>query len=136
MRQIKDYTVKEIHPNILYYGTPVVLLTTLNEDETVNISPISSSWALGNYVVLGLSRNGQAIVNLERHRECVINIPDPSLWENVERLACFTGKEKVPKYKQEMRFSYKKEKISSKWFNSCCFNGCKTYADSRMSPSN
>lgn len=43
-----------IQPKILYYGTPVILLNTLNEDETVNISPISSSWALGDCIVLGV----------------------------------------------------------------------------------
>lgn len=43
-----------IKPKILYYGTPVILLNTLNEDDTVNISPISSSWALGEYIILGI----------------------------------------------------------------------------------
>ena len=43
-----------IKPKILYYGTPVILLNTLNEDDTVNISPISSSWALGDYIILGI----------------------------------------------------------------------------------
>ena len=43
-----------IKPKILYYGTPVILLNTLNEDDTVNISPISSSWALGEHIILGI----------------------------------------------------------------------------------
>ena len=43
-----------INPKILYYGTPVILLTTLNEDGTVNISPLSSSWALGDCIILGI----------------------------------------------------------------------------------
>lgn len=43
-----------IQPKILYYGTPVILLNTLNEDDTVNITPISSSWALGDCIVLGI----------------------------------------------------------------------------------
>ncbi len=37
---------------ILYYGTPVILLNSLNEDETVNISPLSSSWVLGDCIIL------------------------------------------------------------------------------------
>lgn len=83
---------KMINPKILYYGFPVILLSTLNEDGTVNISPLSSSWALGDCIVLGIGLGGKAIENLERHPECVINIPDPSLWENVEQLAPYTGK--------------------------------------------
>ncbi|WP_077306146.1 flavin reductase family protein [Terribacillus halophilus] len=85
-----------IHPKILYYGNPVVLLTTANEDGTTNISPISSSWALGHMLVLGLGTDGKAYENLERQGECVLNLPGPDLWTHVERLASCTGKEKVP----------------------------------------
>ncbi|EFU40696.1 hypothetical protein PVOR_17529 [Paenibacillus vortex V453] len=102
---------KIIKPRILYYGTPVILLNTLNEDHTVNISPISSSWALGEYIILGIGLGGKAIENLERHPECVINIPDPSLWENVEQLAPLTGKYPVPDYKLESGFTYEKDKF-------------------------
>ncbi|PHE54081.1 hypothetical protein COF68_33635, partial [Bacillus toyonensis] len=81
-----SYT-ETIKPKILYYGTPVILLNSLNEDGTVNISPMSSSWALGDCIILGIGLGGKAIENLERHPECVINVPSPSLWENVEQLA-------------------------------------------------
>jgi flavin reductase (DIM6/NTAB) family NADH-FMN oxidoreductase RutF len=29
-------------PNILYLGTPVVLISTMNEDGSVNLAPMSS----------------------------------------------------------------------------------------------
>lgn len=102
-----------INPKILYYGTPVILLNTLNSDNSTNISPISSSWALGDYIILGIGTGGKAFENLEAHRECVINIPNPILWENVERLAPFTGKNPVPDYKKEHGFSYEKDKYSA-----------------------
>ncbi len=41
--EIGKNVYKEIHPKILYYGMPVYLLSTLNEDDTTNISPMSSS---------------------------------------------------------------------------------------------
>ncbi len=44
-----------INPTVLYIGTPVALITTLNIDGTTNISPMSSSWALFDRVVLGMS---------------------------------------------------------------------------------
>ena len=33
---------------VLYFGTPVALITTVNPDGSSNISPISSAWALGD----------------------------------------------------------------------------------------
>lgn len=111
MKKIAETTnTAIIQPKILYYGTPVILLNTLNEDETVNISPISSSWALGDCIILGLGVDGKALENLTRHAECVINVSDPSLWENVERLAHFTGKHPVPDYKINSGFRYEKDK--------------------------
>jgi flavin reductase (DIM6/NTAB) family NADH-FMN oxidoreductase RutF len=104
---------KKIQPQILYYGTPVILLTTLNEDGTVNISPLSSSWALGNYIILGLGTGGKAFENLKRHPECVINIPDPALWKNVERIAHYTGKNPVPEDKKLHGFTYNPEKYET-----------------------
>ncbi|MBH5316720.1 flavin reductase family protein [Paenibacillus sp. GSMTC-2017] len=101
-----------ITPSILYYGTPVILLTTCNEDDSVNISPLSSSWALGNYIVLGIGLGGKAIENVKRDPECVINIPSPALWSNVEKLAPFTGKYPVPDYKRNNRYTFEKDKFA------------------------
>ncbi|MFD3448946.1 flavin reductase family protein [Microbacteriaceae bacterium 4G12] len=103
---------KTIKPKVLYYGTPVILLNTLNEDGTVNISPLSSSWALGDCIVLGIGLGGKAIENLEQHPECVINVPNPFLWENVEQLALYTGKNPVPDYKKMNGFTYQKDKYN------------------------
>jgi flavin reductase (DIM6/NTAB) family NADH-FMN oxidoreductase RutF len=50
-----------IHPSILYFGTPVVLITTRNPDGSANITPMSSAWALADRVVIGLSGGGQGL---------------------------------------------------------------------------
>ena len=104
---------KEIKPNIMYYGTPTLILNTLNEDGTTNISPMSSSWALGDCIVLGIGLEGKAIENLDRHKECVINLPSPNHWENIEKISSYTGKKNVPSYKKEIGFTYKKDKYVS-----------------------
>ncbi|MFQ6319428.1 flavin reductase family protein [Bacillus halotolerans] len=104
---------KEIKPNIMYYGTSTFLLSTLNEDGTTNISPMSSSWALGNYIVLGVGLGGKAIENIKRHKECVINLPSPDLWKNVERISSFSGKKNIPPLKKQLGFTYKKEKYEA-----------------------
>jgi flavin reductase (DIM6/NTAB) family NADH-FMN oxidoreductase RutF len=85
-----------ITPRILYFGTPVVLASTCNLDGTPNLAPLSSAWALGWTVVLGLTRQGQTFANLERTGECGLNLPSDDLWEAVERLAPLTGKNPPP----------------------------------------
>ncbi|OYD07297.1 hypothetical protein CHM34_12000 [Paludifilum halophilum] len=110
---------RTVQPKILYYGTPVVLLSTCNEDGTTNISPISSSWALGSCLVLGLGCGGKGLENLKRYPECVINLPDPSLWRHVERLALLTGKTPVPSSKKELGFRYEKDKFSAAKLTPC-----------------
>lgn len=107
-----------IRPNILYYGTPVLLLSTLNEDGSTNISPLSSSWALGDCLVLGLGVQGQAFDNLSRHKECVINLPDATLWRQVELLGKYTGKSPVPEEKAEMGYRFCLDKFEAAGFTS------------------
>ncbi|MEU6730735.1 flavin reductase family protein [Nonomuraea wenchangensis] len=85
-----------INPSILYFGTPVVLLTTENADGSANLAPISSAWALGHVVVLGLGAEGQSARNLAERAGLVINLPAPHQWEAVERLAPLTGRHPVP----------------------------------------
>ncbi|NJQ14891.1 flavin reductase family protein [Streptomyces bohaiensis] len=86
----------EIRPPVLYFGTPVALLSTENEDGSFNLAPISSAWALGRTVLLGLGRQGQTARNLADRPNLVVNLPAPELWRAVERLAPLTGRHPVP----------------------------------------
>jgi flavin reductase (DIM6/NTAB) family NADH-FMN oxidoreductase RutF len=101
-----------VAPKILYFGTPVVLISTENPDGSSNLAPISSAWALGKHVVVGLGRGGQSLENLERTGECVLNLPSPELWQAVERLAPLTGKHPVPAYKAA-HFRYESDKFGA-----------------------
>ncbi|WP_329005431.1 flavin reductase family protein [Kribbella sp. NBC_00709] len=101
-----------IEPSILYVGTPVALLSTLNEDGTVNLAPMSSAWALGDVVVLGVGVSGQTAVNLRSRPDVVINFPSPAQWEAVERIAGLTGRNPVPSHKQD-RFRFEREKFAA-----------------------
>ena len=83
---------RTIEPKILYFGKPVALVTSLNEDGTTNLAPISSFWALGWTIMLGLLDETKTAENMRRHPECVINLPDLSPWPEVEKLAPLTGK--------------------------------------------
>lgn len=52
---------------VLYFGTPVVLVSTLNPDGTANLAPMSSAWWLGQAAMLGMGANSQTAANLRRH---------------------------------------------------------------------
>ncbi|HEU0026238.1 MAG TPA: flavin reductase family protein [Ktedonobacterales bacterium] len=103
---------RNVTPAILYFGTPVVLLSTLNEDGSANLAPMSSAWALGWTVMLGLGAAGKSAENLMARRECVINLPSDALWQAVERLAPLTGKYPVPDWKQG-QFRFEREKFAA-----------------------
>jgi hypothetical protein len=60
-----------VTPSILYFGTPVVLLSTENENGTFNLAPMSSAWALGHAIVLGLGAGGQTAHNLRSRHDLV-----------------------------------------------------------------
>lgn len=89
-----------ITPAILYFGTPVVLLSTQNENGSFNLAPISSAWALGQMIVLGLSGEGQTARNISGRHDLVVNVPAPAQWHAVERLAPLTGRSPVPRSKR------------------------------------
>ena len=102
-----------INPSILYVGTPVALITTLNADGTPNISPMSSAWALGDRVVLGMSTGSQGSENAVREGECVINFAQASLWKQVDSLARTTGRNPVPGYKTAMGYYHEPRKFEA-----------------------
>ncbi len=96
---------RTIEPKILYFGTPVALVSSLNEDGSTNLAPISSFWALGWTLLLGLLDETKTADNLRRHAECVVNLPTPEMWQAVEKLAPLTGKDPVPDIKaKQFRF--------------------------------
>ncbi|MZE52306.1 flavin reductase family protein [Streptomyces sp. SID5770] len=85
-----------IEPSVLYFGTPVVLISTENENGSFNLAPMSSAWALGHVLVLGLGPEGQTAHNLPSRPDLVVNLPAPAQWPAVERLAPLTGRTPIP----------------------------------------
>ncbi len=103
---------RTIEPKILYFGTPVALISSLNDDGTTNLAPISSFWALGWTLMLGLLDETKTAENLSRHYECVISLPSPDMWKCVEKLAPLTGKNPVPGIKAK-QFRSEKDKFKA-----------------------
>jgi flavin reductase (DIM6/NTAB) family NADH-FMN oxidoreductase RutF len=102
---------KSIEPSILYFGTPVVLITSRNDDGSTNIAPMSSAWWLGWNCMLGLGASGHTTRNLLRERECVLNLPSSSEVAAVNRLARLTGSDPVPPHKIAMGYRHEKNKF-------------------------
>ena len=103
---------RTIEPRILYFGTPVVLLSTRNEDGSANLAPMSSAWWLDQSCMLGIGSRSKTAENLIRESECVINLPSADLVGAVDRLALTTGKNPTPDYKVKMGFQYISEKFA------------------------
>src|SRR3954449_13556497 len=104
---------KTIETNILYFGTPVALISSLNEDGSANIAPMSSAWWLGWSCMLGLGSMGKTSENLIRTRECVINLPSQEQVTHVDRLALTTAKNPVPEKKQSWGYRYEPDKFGT-----------------------
>ncbi|KAA2238919.1 flavin reductase family protein [Chitinophaga agrisoli] len=98
-------------PAILYFGTPVVLISTVNEDLSCNLAPMSSAFWLGWRCILGLAASSKTTQNIIRTGECVLNLPSVHQVAAVNRLARTTGSNPVPEAKQKKGYHYEQEKF-------------------------
>jgi flavin reductase (DIM6/NTAB) family NADH-FMN oxidoreductase RutF len=98
---------------VLYFGTPVVLISSCNEDGTANLAPMSSAWWLDQACMLGLGNSGQTTANLLREGECVLNLPSSAMVDAVDRLALTTGRPDVPERKAKQGYRYEPDKFST-----------------------
>ena len=63
-------------------------------------------------MTLGLLTETKTLQNLERRPECVVNLPSPNMWRQVEALAPLTGQNPVPEDKQD-KFRFEKDKFAA-----------------------
>lgn len=98
-------------PEILYFGTPVVLISTSNEDSTFNLAPISSVFWLGWRCMIGISALSKTTENMLRTKECVLNLPSTGQVGAVNKLARTTGTNPVPGGKQLKGYRYEGDKF-------------------------
>lgn len=103
---------KVSNPPILYFGTPVVLISTRNEDGTFNLAPISSVFWLGYRCMIGISAQSKTTENIIRSKECVLNLPSVNEAAFVNRLALTTGSFPVPPGKLRKGYTHVRDKFS------------------------
>jgi len=102
---------KAIEPGILYFGTPVVLISTENEDGSYNLAPMSSAFWLGWRCILGLAAASKTPENMRRTGECVLNLPSADCVAAVNRLARTTGSNPVPEGKLRRGYRFERDKF-------------------------
>ena len=100
-----------IEPSILYFGTPVVLISTQNPDGSANLAPMSSAWWLGWRCMLGLQTASQTPQNMIRTGECVLNLASPQQAQAVDNLARLTGTQNMPDLKKKLGYTYEPRKF-------------------------
>ena len=98
-------------PAILYFGTPVVLLSTVNPDGSPNLAPISSVFWLGRQAMLGINRRSQSWANLARTGEVAVALPSADQVDAVNRLALTTGRDPVPERQQRRGYRHVADKF-------------------------
>lgn len=98
-------------PSILYFGTPVVLISTLNEDGSYNLAPMSSVFWLGWRCMLGLAASSKSPQNMISMGECVLNLPSVKEVAAVNRLARTTGSNPVPESKVRRGYRHESDKF-------------------------
>lgn len=102
-----------IDPAILYFGTPVVLVSSSNPDGTANLAPMSSAWWLGKSCMLGFGARSQTPANILRTGQCVLNLPSSEQAAAVNRLARTTGSSLVPPHKIAMGYRHEPDKFGT-----------------------
>ena len=100
------------NPAILYFGTPVVLVSSLNADGSANLAPMSSAWWLGWRCMLGFGARSATPQNILRTGECVLNLPSAAMAPAVDRLALTTASDPVPESKQKRGYRHEERKFS------------------------
>lgn len=98
-------------PSILYFGTPVVLIGTTNENGSYNLAPMSSAFWLGWRCIIGLAASSHTAKNLLRTGECVLNLASVNEVEAVNKLAHTTGSNPVPESKKLKGYYYAPNKF-------------------------
>ncbi|GAA1138059.1 flavin reductase family protein [Kribbella jejuensis] len=104
---------RTVEPKVLYFGTPVVLISSLNPDGSTNLAPMSSAWWLGYTAMLGMGTSAQTVKNLIERPEIVLNLVDPDMVAALDRIALLTGSEEMSDAKRARGYRYEPDKFAA-----------------------
>ena len=83
----------------------------MNLDGTTNLAPMSSAWWLGQRCMLGLAAESQTTINLQRTKQCVLNLPSDTMVAPINALAKTTGRQDMSPFKTAADYCYVKDKF-------------------------
>ncbi|MGW1345060.1 flavin reductase family protein [Kribbella sp. NPDC002412] len=104
---------RTVEPKVLYFGTPVVLISSRNPDGTTNLGPMSSAWWLGYTAMLGMATSSQTVKNLTERPECILNLVDPAMVAALDRIALLTGSQQMSDAKRARGYRYEPDKFTA-----------------------
>lgn len=104
---------RTVEPKVLYFGTPVVLISSANPDGSTNLAPMSSAWWLGYTAMLGMGTSAQTVKNLQVRPEIVLNLVDPDMVAALDRIALLTGSEEMSEAKRGRGYRYEPDKFAA-----------------------
>ncbi|MFF0269551.1 flavin reductase family protein [Kribbella sp. NPDC004536] len=104
---------RTVEPKVLYFGTPVVLISSFNPDGSTNLAPMSSAWWLGYTAMLGMGGSAQTVKNLAVRPEIVLNLVDPEMVAALDRIALLTGSEEMSDAKRARGYRYEPDKFAA-----------------------
>ena len=97
-----------------YYGFPVFFMTTKDRATGADdLTPLSSSWTLGNTMVIGIGQGNKGFQNLEEGAEATFSVPDDTLYEQLKRIEKTTGVQEPAGVKKELGYTYCPDKFAA-----------------------
>ena len=97
-----------------FYGCRVFFLTTKDRATGADdLTPLSSSWTLGNTMVIGIGQGNKGFQNLEEGAEATFSVPDDTLYEQLKRIEKTTGVQEPAGVKKELGYTYCPDKFAA-----------------------
>ncbi|WP_060798278.1 flavin reductase [Fusobacterium nucleatum] len=100
----------------LYYGFPVILLGYKDANFKYNFTTNSSSYTLGDMMVIGFHSRSNAAKQITNFKEFTVNVPSENLMNEIEIGGFFHKADKIPLSKLEYEIG---EFVDAPLFNTC-----------------
>ncbi|WP_342986552.1 flavin reductase family protein [Streptococcus parasanguinis] len=79
----------------LYYGFPIFILGYQDQNFGYNITTCSSSYSLGDWLVIGVGAEENAADQIKHYRQFSVNIPDENFMLEMEQAGFISHREKL-----------------------------------------
>jgi len=100
----------------LYYGFPVILLGYKDANFKYNFTTNSSSYTLGDMIVIGFHSRSNAAKQITNFKEFTVNVPSENLMNEIEIGGFFHKADKIPLSKLEYEIG---EFVDAPLFTAC-----------------